>query len=107
MSEQESSKSRKVRGHLAKAHSKEALAEVITQTMRLWRKAHLNYDQTKYVVEQVRRQLHLDPPRTRRRSVERLDMAEVERLIQSSYQAQSKYRLMIKTLFFTGAICRS
>ena len=30
-------------------------------------------------------------------------MAEIERLIQSSYQAQSKYGLMIKTLFFTGA----
>jgi integrase/recombinase XerD len=62
----------------------------------------LDYDQTKYVVEQVRRRLRLDPPRTRRRSVERLDRAEVERLIQRSYQARSKYGLMIKTLFFTG-----
>ncbi len=103
MSQQKISKSRKVRGHLAKAHSNDALADVIAQTMRLWRKAHLNYDQTKYVVERVRRGLHLDPPRARQRSVERLDMAEVERLIQSSYQTQSKYGLMIKTLFFTGA----
>jgi integrase/recombinase XerD len=90
MSEKKTSKSRKVRGHLPKAQSPNDLAEVITQTLRLWRKAHLNYDQTKYVVERVRRQLHLDPPRSRQRSVERLDMAEVERLIQSSYQAKSK-----------------
>ena len=103
MSEKKASQSRKVHGHLAKAQSSNDLTAVITQTLRLWRKAHLNYDQTKYVVEQVRRQLQLDPPRTRQRSVERLDMAEVERLIQSSYQAQSKYGLMIKTLFFTGA----
>lgn len=96
-------KRHKVRGHLARARSSTALADLITQTLRLWRKAHLDYDQTKYVVEQVRRRLHLDPPRTRRRSVERLDRAEVERLIQRSYQAHSKYGLMIKTLFFTGA----
>lgn len=92
-----------VRGHLAIAQSHPDLAEVVIQTVRLWRKAHLDYDQTKYVVEQVRRRLRLDPPRTRHRSVERLDRAEVERLISSSYQQHSKYGLMIKTLFYSGA----
>jgi integrase/recombinase XerD len=92
-----------VRGHLAIAQSHPDLAEVVIQTVRLWRKAHLDYDQTKYVVEQVRRRLRLDPPRTRRRSVERLDHAEVERLISSGYQQHSKYGLMIKTLFYSGA----
>jgi integrase/recombinase XerD len=93
----------KVRGHAAIAQSHPDLAQVIVQTVRLWRKAHLGYDQTKYVVEQVRRRLHLDPPRTRRRSVERLDRDEVERLISSGYQRHSRYGLMIKTLFYTGA----
>jgi integrase/recombinase XerD len=93
----------KLRGHSAIAQSHPDLAQVIVQTVRLWRKAHLDYDQTKYVVEQVRRRLRLDPPRTRRRSVERLDRAEVERLISSGYQQHSKYGLMIKTLFYTGA----
>jgi integrase/recombinase XerD len=92
-----------VRGHSSIAQSHPDLAQVIAQTLRLWRKAHLDYDQTKYVVEQVRRRLRLDPPRTRRRSVERLDRAEVERLINSGYQQHSKYGLMIKTLFYTGA----
>jgi integrase/recombinase XerD len=93
----------KMRGHSAIAQSQPDLAQVIVQTVRLWRKAHLDYDQTKYVVEQVRRRLRLDPPRTRRRSVERLDRAEVERLISSGYRLHSKYGLMIKTLFYTGA----
>jgi integrase/recombinase XerD len=93
----------KVRGHSAIAQSHPDLAQVIGQTVRLWRKAHLDYDQTKYVVEQVRRRLRRDPPRTRRRSVERLDRAEVERLISSGYQQHSKYGLMIKTLFYTGS----
>jgi integrase/recombinase XerD len=49
------------------------LAAVIRDTARLWRKHGLGYDQTKYVVERVRRQLALAPPRGRRRSVDRLD----------------------------------
>ena len=103
MAEKKVSNEHKVRGHSAIAQSHSNLAEVIAQTVRLWRKAHLDYDQTKHVVEQARRRLQLDPPRTRRRSVERLDRAEVERLINSAYRVQSKYGLMIKTLFFTGA----
>ena len=73
----------KVRGYSTTAQCHPDLAQVIVQTVRLWRKAHLGYDQSKYVVEQVLHRLRLDPPRTRRRSVERLDCAEVERLISS------------------------
>ena len=93
------SRSRKVRGQRANAHS---LAPVIQETFRLWRKHHLGYDQTKYVVEETRRRLGLEPPRARRRTVQRLDRAEVERLIQATYRSKSKYGLMIKTLFQTG-----
>src|SRR5437870_2710496 len=42
---------------------------------QLWRKHHLTYDQTKHVVEQTRRDLGLEAPRERRRTVERLDRA--------------------------------
>src|SRR5215831_18688809 len=93
------SRSRKVRSQRANAHS---LAPVIQETFRLWRKHHLGYDQTKYVVEETRRRLGLEPPRARRRTVQRLDRAEVERLIQATYRSKSKYGLMIKTLFQTG-----
>lgn len=48
----------KLRGQKAITHS---LDEVVRQTFRLWRKHHLGYDQTKYVVEQVRRRLTLEP----------------------------------------------
>jgi hypothetical protein len=52
----------KVRGHPPKAHSEIGLAAVIRDTARLWRKHGLGYDQTKYVVEHVRRQLALAAP---------------------------------------------
>ena len=98
-------KSSQVRGQITKAHSPSAasdLAEAIEQTVRLWRKHHVNYDQSKYVVEQVRKSLQLAVPKTRRRTVDRLDRNEVEKLIQAGYQCASKYGLLIKTLFYTG-----
>src|SRR3954452_9870875 len=91
------------RGQTAKAPSRTDLAAVVRETTRLWRKHHLGYDQTKYVVEQVRRRLSLAPSATRPRTVERLDRAEVERLIAAAYRDDSRRGLMIKTLFLTGA----
>ena len=90
------------RGQTAKAPSRGDLAAVVRQTTRPWRKHHLDYDQTKYVVERVRRRLGLAAPATRPRTVERLDRAEVERLI-AAYRDSSLRGLMIKTLFLTGA----
>src|SRR6516225_821047 len=93
----------KRRGQTAKAQSAAGLAEVARATSRLWRKHHLSYDQSKYVVERARRTFFLEPPRIRRRTVERLDYPEVERLIRSAYPDRSAYGVMIKTLFLTVA----
>jgi len=92
-----------VRGHPPKTHSEIGLAAVIRDTTRLWCRHGLGYDQTKYVVEHVRRELALAPPTARRRSVDRLDRFEVERLIQAAYRTHSRQGLMIKSLFLTGA----
>ena len=75
----------KRRGQTAKAQSAASLAEVARATSQLWRKHHLSYDQSKYVVERARRTFFLEPPRIRRRTVERLDYSEVARLIRSAY----------------------
>jgi integrase/recombinase XerD len=89
-----------LRGQRAIPHSMEL---VIQRTVRLWRKHHLRYDQTKYIVEQARRRLALEPSPNRKRTVSRLDQSEVECLVQSTYRNHSKYGLMIKTLFQSGA----
>ena len=93
----------KVRGNSTKAQFTPALADIVLETVRLWRKHHLGYDQTKYVVEQARRRLKLQPLGTRRRTVDRLDKSEVEQLIRHTYQSHNKYGLMIKTLFLSGS----
>jgi integrase/recombinase XerD len=55
------------------------------------------------VVAQARRDLQLAAPRARRRTVDRLERDEVERLIEAAYRRTSRYGLMVKTLFYTGA----
>ena len=97
------SKRAKVRGNSPKAQSAPGLADIVLEMVRLWRKHHLGYDQTKYVVEEARRRLKLQPLGTRRRTVDRLDKSEVERLIRHTYQSHNQYGLMIKTLFLSGA----
>lgn len=91
-----------LRGQTAKAQSTPGLSAIIRETSRLWRKHHLTYDQTKYIVEQVRQQLHVQAPGRRRRTVQRLERSEVERLVNSAYQDRSQEGLLIKTLFLTG-----
>lgn len=95
-------KSGEVRGHSAKANSP-SLKLVARETAKLWRKHHLNYDQTKHVVEQARKELKLAAPAERQCTVECLDAGEVERLIEHAYRRAPRYGLMLKTLFYTGA----
>lgn len=92
--------SARVRGQTEKANS---LLNLARQTVRLWRKHHLTYDQTKHVVEHARRELQIEAPKERRRTVDRLDRAEVERLIEAAYEHSSQYGFMVKMLFYTGA----
>ncbi|GGB81952.1 hypothetical protein GCM10008019_42690 [Deinococcus soli (ex Cha et al. 2016)] len=73
------------------------------ETIKLWRRHHLTYDQTKHVVEDARRALGLAAPKERRRTVDRLDREEIERLIEAAYRRASGYGLMVKMLFYTGA----
>ena len=69
-----------------KTQSETGLAAVIRETTRLWRRHDLGYDQPKYVVEHVRRELALALPAGHRRGLDRLDRFEVERLIQAAYR---------------------
>ena len=79
------------------------LDTVITDTLKLWRRHHLTYDQTRYVAKEVRRALALARPLTRQRVIVRLSRADEERLIGQAYRMPGVRGLLIKTLFQTGA----
>jgi integrase/recombinase XerD len=79
------------------------LQTVIMDTLKLWRRHHLTYDQTRYVAKEVRRALALARPPMRQRVIARLSRAEEERLIAQAYRMPGVRGLLIKTLFQTGA----
>ncbi len=85
-----------------KAKSDTTLQPVISATLKLWRRRHLTYDQTRYVAQEVRRALELERPRTRRHVVERLSREEERRLIDMAYRLPGTRGLLIKALFETG-----
>jgi integrase/recombinase XerD len=87
----------------ANTKSSPSLKAVITATKKLWRQAHLTYDQTHYVAKAVRRALAIARPKTRTRVVARLSRAEERQLIAHAYRVQGTRGLLIKTLFQTGA----
>jgi integrase/recombinase XerD len=87
----------------ANTKSSPSLKAVITATKKLWRQAHLTYDQTHYVAKEVRHALAIARPKTRTRVVVRLSRDEERRLISHAYRIQGTRGLLIKTLFQTGA----
>jgi integrase/recombinase XerD len=87
----------------ANTKSSPSLKAVITATQKLWRQAHLTYDQTHYVAKAVRRALAIARPKTRTRVVARLSREEERQLIAHAYRVQGTRGLLIKTLFQTGA----
>jgi len=79
------------------------LQTVIMDILKLWRRHHLTYDQTRYVAKEVRHALAIARPPTRHRVLARLSRAEEERLIGQAYRMPGVRGLLIKTLFQTGA----
>jgi len=75
---------------------------VVAATTKLWRKAHLTYDQTRYVSKEARKALRIERVKTRKRVVQRLSKQEEQRLIREAYKDRSEHGLLIKTLLATG-----
>ncbi len=92
-----------MRTKFPKAKSSSDLKSLIGATKKLWRQYHLSYDQTQYVVKEVRRALAVEHPKMRQRVVARLSREEETRLITHAYRMQGERGLLIKTLFQTGA----
>jgi integrase/recombinase XerD len=81
----------------------DGLHTVIAETLKLWRRHHLTYDQTRYVAKEVRRALTLARPPVRQRVIARLSRAEEQELIAQAYRMPGGRGLLMKTLFQTGA----
>jgi len=83
---------------------------LVRATERLWRRAHLTYDQAVEVGKQVRQRLDLSRSVVRRGAPPRLTPADAARLIAAAYRTASarggdtrSRGLLVKTLLLTGA----
>jgi integrase/recombinase XerD len=83
---------------------------LVGATERLWRRAHLTYDETCEISKLVRARLELARPAIRRGAPPRLGEADQGRLIATAYRTASARGgdtrargLMVKTLLLTGA----
>lgn len=89
-----------LRSPIANAKS---LKTAIRETLAIWRRHHLSYDDARAVGRAVRGQLGLLRPRSRQGTVDRLSRDEVHRLIEHAYRVSGRNGLLVKTLLFTGA----
>ena len=79
------------------------LAGIVRATERIWRRAHLTYDQVRLVAKRVRERLELVRPARAGAAVDRLSREGVERLIAAGYRAPAPRGLLVKTLYYSGA----
>jgi integrase/recombinase XerD len=79
------------------------LKTVIAETIKLWRRHHLGYDQIRYVSKEARKVLGIERGKTKQRVIARLSREEEKKLIDFAYRQKGEYGLLIKTLFQTGA----
>ena len=88
MTDERKDTSSDMRAQKRKAKSEDALHLVITDTIKLWRRAHLTYDQTRYVAKAARQALTLTAPAMRARVVARLsrEAESTATMIKASYQ---------------------
>ena len=76
--------------------------ELIKKIVRLLRKEHINYDETKYIFRKARELLELKPEKSKQALPKFLSYDEVMSLIKIGYKIKAVYGLIIKTLFVTG-----
>jgi integrase/recombinase XerD len=93
-------------------HAPGELAAVQRATERLWRRAHLTYDDTRQVAKGARRRLELSPPAVRKGARPRLTSEQIGRFLAAAYRAargrgggdgMRARGLLVKTLLLSGA----
>ena len=81
----------------------QSLKPLIKEVAKLFRKYHLDYDQSRYVFKEVRKELELKASRKGRKgTVKRLSQAELDKFLRAAYKKDSLVGLMLETLYETG-----
>lgn len=90
-------------GEVRSSEHKSEIARLIKHISTLMRKNKIDYDQTKYIFKEVRKNCGLKPNTKVKKARNPLTPKEVSLLWTTAYQHNSEHGLIIETLFFTGA----
>lgn len=79
------------------------LKPLIKEVAKLFRKYHLDYDQSRYVFKEVRKELDLKVRKNKAKgTVKRLSQSEIDQLLKIAFKKSPFIGLMITTLYETG-----
>jgi len=82
----------------------------IRKVAKILRDGGYDYDQSKHLIAEARKEVGLAPPKRRRGSVDRLNTEEIEALLNAAYEVDGTTGLLVRTLLETGsrvsAFCR-
>lgn len=83
-------------------NSETKLKDCIKETSKLWRKYHLDYNQSGYIVKMTRKELEMKNDKPMIKVIQRLTEQECNALIDHAFNTKNDYALIVKTLLFTG-----
>ena len=75
----------------------------IRRVAKILRDGGYDYDQSKHLIAEARKQVGLTPPKRKRGSVDRLNRVEFERFLDVAYGESGTKGLMLRTLLETGS----
>ena len=80
------------------------LKPLINDLVKLFRKYHVDYNQSRYVFKEVRKELSLKAkPNGNKGTVKRLSQAELDKFLEAAFKKGPLIGLMMVTLYETGA----
>lgn len=89
--------------YTTKTKIKPDFKEVTKDLIKLFRKHHVDYEQSQYLFKQARKELNLKRKKYKKGTKEHLSLEEFKLLMDYVYTQSSKDGLMVKVLLFTGA----
>ena len=75
----------------------------VKRVAKILRKQGYNYEQSRYLIMEARKEMGLKPPKRMKGSVNRLNREELEVLLEVAYRRSGILGLMIRTLLETGS----
>ena len=76
--------------------------EIVQKIVKILKKEHITYDESKYIIKRVRSQLEIQPSKRAIKLPKFVSKDDIESMLNFAYKKSPKDALILKTLFTTG-----